>query len=246
MAEPFSIGIAGLTVRMHPLYDHARQFCRDYLTGDTEADLVAVSSTEAIAREAEDLPDGSPAFLEPLCLYRQIAEQLPAFGGCVFHGAAIEYGGKAYLFTAPSGTGKSTHIRLWAKHLGPAVKIVNGDKPILRLTDTGVNVCSTPWAGKENWQRNCMVPLGGLCLLHRGETDTIRRVTPADYVSELLRQVYLPADGEMLDKTLWVLDEICRQVPLYLLECTMNETAVITAFEGMTGEKYGDGKDENS
>lgn len=238
MAEPFSIGIAGLSVRMHPLYDHAREFCRDYLIAGGNEDMVAVSSADAIAREMDALPGSSAALLEPLCLYRQIAEQLPAFDGFVFHGAAIEYGGKAYVFTAPSGTGKTTHIRLWAQHLRGAVKIVNGDKPILRLTGTGVNVCSTPWAGKEKWQRNCIVPLGALCLLRRGDTDRIRRITPSKYVSELLRQTYLPENGDMLDKTLTVLDEICKRVPIYLLECTMNETAVIAAFEGMTGEKY--------
>lgn len=238
MAETFSIGIAGLTVGLHPLYDYARDYCRDYLVPDGEPDITAISSPEAIANEQAALPGAAADRLEPLCLYRQIAEQLPAFGGCVFHGAAIEYGGRAYLFTAPSGTGKSTHIRLWREYLGDAVRIVNGDKPVLRLTDAGVNVCSTPWAGKEGWQRNCIVPLGALCLLRRGETDRIRRVAPGDHVSDLLLQTYLPADGDALDKTLTILDEICRRVPVYLLECTMKETAVSTAFKALTGEDY--------
>lgn len=240
MAEPFTIGIAGLTADLHPLYEYSHHFCREYLVPAPEggADIRAVSSPQAIAAEQEagcKIPDDRA---EPLCLYRQIAERLPAFDGFVFHGAAIEYEKSAYLFTAPSGTGKSTHIRLWQQYLGEKVAIVNGDKPVLRLSENGVNVCSTPWAGKEGWQRNCIVPLGGWCILRRGETDRIQRADPAQCLDELLHQVYLPKNGAMLGRTLELLDQVCRRVPLFILECTMKEDAVRTAFEAMTGNRY--------
>lgn len=238
MCDPFCIGIAGLTVKMHPLFDFVRTFCKDYIIPDAPADIVAVSSREEVEQEHVLVPNSRIETADTICLYRQIADRLPAFDGFVFHGAAIEYGGKAYLFTAPSGTGKSTHIRLWKKHLGDKVDIVNGDKPILRLSENGVDVCSTPWAGKEGWQRNCIVPLGGICLLRRGTADQITRAEPGAYLNELLHQVYLPPDGATLDKTLTLLDTVASRVPFYVLDCTISEQAVEVAFNALTGGNY--------
>lgn len=238
MVRPFHIGIAGLTARLDPLFDYAEEFCKDYIVPAAPTDIVAVSSRDAVEAEHRAVPGSRIETAETICLYRQIAEQLPAFDAFVFHGAAIEYGGKAYLFTAPSGTGKSTHISLWRKHLGDAVRIVNGDKPILRLTADGVDVCSTPWAGKEGWQRNCIVPLGGICLLRRGEVDRIVQDAPGHHFSALINQVYWPSDRQALDRTLSVLDVVAERVPFYVLDCTISERAVAVAFEALTGGTY--------
>ena len=238
MANPFTIEVAGVTVQMHPLYSHAEEYCQDYLVKADTPDLVIHSSKDLIDADRDAVTCLSDERIEPISLYRQIAERLPAFDAFVFHGAAIEYDGAAYLFTAPSGTGKSTHIRLWRKYLGSAVKIVNGDKPILRLTDDGVLVCSTPWAGKERWHRNCCVPLKAICYLERGKVDHIEPIEPNRIARDLLNQVYLPQDGEALDKTLQLLDTVTRKVALYRLQCTMERTAVITAVEQMTGKPF--------
>ncbi len=234
MSQPFCIGIAGLTAELHPVHDFAHDFCKDYLVESVTPDIVAKSQDEQIQHELSLVPGAKPEMADTIVLYRDIADQLPAFDAVVFHGAAIEYEGKAYLFTAASGTGKSTHIRLWKKLLGDNVQIVNGDKPVLRLTENGVNVCSTPWAGKEGWQRNCIVPLGGICLLRRGQTDHIERCAPLDHFDPLLRQVYCPLDGEALDKTLQIFDTVLSRVPFYVLDCTISEHAVEVALAGLT------------
>lgn len=238
MSQPFCIGIADLTVRLHPLFDSTREYCQDYWIDDTNTPDIVATSTEDAVREELSLVAGATAeAADVIVVYRDIADQLPAFDAVVFHGAAIEYGGKAYLFTAPSGTGKSTHIHLWFKHLGDKVRIVNGDKPILRLSENGVNVCSTPWAGKERWQRNCIVPLGGICLLRRGKTNHIEKAHPLEHFDPLLRQVYCPQNGEALDKTLQIFDSILSRVPFYVLDCTISKEAVEVALEGLTGGK---------
>ncbi len=235
MCEPFCIGIADLTVELHPLLDTTAPFCRDYVIPTATPDIVAVATKEAVQYECGLAPDTPVGMAETVCLFRQIAEQLPAFDAFVFHGAAIEYNGKAYLFTAPSGTGKSTHIRLWKQHLGNDVRIVNGDKPVLRLTENGVNACSTPWAGKEGWHRNCMVPLGGICLLRRGEANRIRKAEPLTQFDALLRQVYRPKNAGAWDKTLQLLDTALTRVPFYVLDCTISTQAVEVAVRAMTG-----------
>ena len=101
---------------------------------------------------AEEMTCGSQTESEAeiLCIYRAIAEKLPLYNRFVMHGAAISFEDKAYIFTAASGTGKSTHIRLWRKAFGNPVGIVNGDKPVIEIKDDGTSlVYGTPWAGKE-------------------------------------------------------------------------------------------------
>lgn len=237
MADPFCIRIADLNVQLHPLYDTAYAYCQDYVVNDVTPDIVVHSSEEEIQHELSLTPNGAPDMADTVVLYRQIGDQLPFFDALVCHGAAIEYDGKAYLFVAPSGTGKTTHVRAWHKVLKDKVKIVNGDKPVLRLSENGVNVCSTPWAGKERWHRNCIVPLGGICLLRRGETNRIQRCSPLEHFDPLLRQMYCPKNGDALDKTFQLIDTILSRVPFYVLDCTISKQAVEVALEGLTGGK---------
>jgi hypothetical protein len=154
------------------------------------------------------------------------------------HGASISYDDKAYLFTAPSGTGKSTHIRLWKKYLGEKVKIVNGDKPFLSIENNTPIIYGTPWAGKERWHRNCSEHLAGICFIQRGFTNTICMLKPEESLSLLFKQVYMPDDAVAVGHTLELLDALIRNVPLYLLECDMSEDAVRCSFETLTGLPY--------
>lgn len=173
-------------------------------------------------------------------LYRLAVEELPKHDSFIAHAAVIEYDGLAYAFMAPSGTGKSTHIKLWMDTLSPNATIINGDKPILRLDKTPegkprVVACGSPWAGKEGWQTNTSAPLAGLCFLTRGNTDDCQRVSPIEAFDSAVRQIYMPSDPVSAIKTLDFVDVLLQTVPLYRLSCTMNKTAVKASFEAMTG-----------
>lgn len=98
--------------------------------------------------------------------------------------------------------------------------------------------CGTPWSGKEGWQRNACVPLGGLCFISRGEKDVCRRIEPADVLERALRQLYVPSDASAAVLTLEFLDALLRRVPVYELSCTMEPTAVRASFEAMTGQDF--------
>ena len=176
-------------------------------------------------------------------LYRLAVEELPKHGSFIAHAAVIEYDGRAYAFMAPSGTGKSTHIKLWMDTLGPEATVINGDKPILRLDKTPVGepqviACGSPWAGKEGWQTNTSAPLAGLCFLMRGSADKCHRITPAEAFDSAVRQIYMPSDPVSAVKTLEFVDVLLQTVPLYRLSCTMNKTAVKASFEAMTGRDF--------
>ena len=232
----FVITLADITIEMRHRYDAVRRQCADYLAQPGAVPTMIASATpEQIEAEVTTFGLNIPSEqAESLCLFRSIAEQMPLRERAVFHGAAIEYAGAGLLFTAPSGTGKTTHISLWRQTFGPQVRIVNGDKPSLRLREDDVEVCSTPWAGKENWQRNTSAPLKALCLLERGETDRIRRVDPSTILFRLMTQIYLPRDSAAAAATLELMDGLLARVPVYLLSCTPTPRAAEVAFETLS------------
>ena len=185
---------------------------------------------------AMSLPEAEKDF-EFFALHRKLSTALVSYKTVLFHGSAIMLNNKGIIFTAPSGTGKSTHIRLWKKYLGDDVKIVNGDKPFISLEDEPM-IYGSPWAGKENWHRNCKMPLKGICFVQRGTTNSIRRIEASDCLSLLFKQVYLPADTLAAGLTLELVDMLIKKVPLYVLTCDMSEDAVRCSFEALTGLSY--------
>jgi hypothetical protein len=235
----FIVGLADEYIEINSVYDELKNFFKDYLVNDVTPDFSVSLSKEDILAEQEATSENqfSPAYLETLALLRKLAEILPSHNRILMHGASISYNEHAYLFTAPSGTGKSTHIRLWKKYLGDDVKIVNGDKPFISLENEPM-IYGSPWAGKENWHRNCKKPLKGICFVQRGTTNSIRRIEASDCLSLLFKQVYLPADTLAAGLTLELVDMLIKKVPLYVLTCDMSEEAVRCSFEALTGLSY--------
>ena len=235
----FIVGLADRYIEINSVYDELENFFKDYLVTDVIPDFSVSLCKEDILAEQEATSENqfSPTYLETLALLRKLAEILPSHNRILMHGASISYNENAYLFTAPSGTGKSTHIRLWKKYLGDDVKIVNGDKPFISLENEPM-IYGSPWAGKENWHRNCKMPLKGICFVQRGTANSIRRIEASECLSLLFKQVYLPADTLAAGLTLELVDTLIKNVPLYVLTCDMSEEAVKCSFEALTGLSY--------
>ena len=225
--------LADLKIQIEHEYSYMSRFCKDYLSEFDAPNIIASADKKSILKEKELVPNAPIESCESLCIYRAIAEQLPQFDRFVFHGAAIEYDGSAYLFTAPSGTGKTTHINLWRKYLGDKVDIINGDKPIIKVNETAT-VYGTPWAGKEGYQRNAQAPIGAICILKQGTTNNITRLEKSAAINHLMRQVYLPHNPSSLSKTLEVLGSLIESTPVYMLECDISKEAFEASFNEMT------------
>lgn len=233
------IKLAEMIVNIKSSSPFAERFCARYLCDRAEADITAKADRDEVLKEIEDAV-GKTTFdyAEILCIYRHIAEKLPLFNRFVMHGAAINYGYNAYIFTAPSGTGKTTHLRLWQKYLGDKVSVINGDKPVLKVESGLATVYGTPWAGKENLSTNTSAPLKVICILKRGLENKIYKVDPRQYFAVLLNQIYLPKNEEAARKNLELFSRLVGLVEFYVLECDITEGAVKASFEAMTGEKY--------
>ena len=232
----FNVNFAELNIEINCKFNYTYNLCKDYLT-DEKAQFSVAPSDEDIDKEIDISPFRPRRdYAESICVYRQISEKMPIYNRIIFHGAVISYKNNGYIFTAPSGTGKTTHISLWTKYID-GVEIVNGDKPLLRI-ENGVTAYATPYAGKEGYENHSSVDVKGIILIKRAENNRIRRVKSGEILTQLMAQLYLPEDAEATIKTLDLLDSLVKQVPLYVLECNISEEAVKTSFEELTGEEY--------
>lgn len=231
-----TISVAGLNIGMEYTHLIILGRCWNYLT-QAEPDFSVTSMPEDWARELEAAEDGvSEGNAEFTCLHREIAMRLPEYDAFLMHGAAMEANGKGYLFTAPSGTGKTTHIRMWMDRYPGSVRCINGDKPIVRKIDGKFYFCGTPWRGKELYGEPVIVPVGGVCLLERSKENRIQRVPPIEVFSQLTHQVYFQNDQRQLAKFLQLFDDFLSSTPVYRLGCNMDISAAELSFATMTVE----------
>ena len=235
--------IAGKVVEITSIYAKVHEYCADYLTNET-ADYLISTSQEDIDYEREksareDEIEGIPirqftdSYLEKLAVYRKIAEIMLDFNTVLFHGSVVAVDGVGYLFTAKSGTGKSTHTRLWREYFGERAVMVNDDKPLLHIADSGVVAYGTPYNGKHRLGTNTSVPLKAICILTRSADNHIEPITREQAYTMLLQQVYRPADMLKMAKTLEMVDRLADSVKLYRLGCNMDISAAKIAYEGM-------------
>lgn len=234
--ESFSIKIAGKAIKITPMFPQIFKMCRDYLTD--EEPLFEVKTTKEDLEKEKSLADGEyrEGYLETLAVYRKIVTRLVFYDILLVHGSAIAVDGNAYLFTAPSGTGKSTHTRLWREYFKDRAVMVNDDKPLVGFREDGVFIYGTPWNGKHRLGNNICAPLKGVCILERAEENRISMVNKKEAYAALLAQIYRPVEnGEAMIKTLQLADRF-MELPLYRLGCNMSPDAAVTAYEGMKGE----------
>ena len=238
-------GIADVTIEIRSLYPLIHEQCRGYQAVEppvfcvsiTQADIDFEREKSAREDEFEEIPvrQFSDAYLETLAVYRKIAEKMPDYDTFLFHGSAIAVEGEAFLFTAKSGTGKSSHARLWRELLGDRAVMVNDDKPLIRVHENGAaTVYGTPWDGKHRLSSNIAVPVRAICILKRARENRIREITKQEALPMLIQQAYRPADPAALTKTLMLLDRL--NVKLYLLGCNMDISAAELSYHTMKEE----------
>lgn len=241
----FCMQAADVVVSACCLFDSTKEYCREFLCQGEAAAAVSLGREEiAFEREKsarEDAYEGIPVrsfsdeYLETLALQRKVTEALFDHDTLLFHGSVVAVDGQGYLFTAKSGTGKSTHTRLWREMLGDRAVMVNDDKPFLKITPQGVVAFGSPWRGKHRLGENIQVPLKAICILERGEENRIRRIHVKDAVYMLLQQSARPMDRSKTGKYLDLVDGLSKKVAFYRLQCNMEPEAARVAFGEMSG-----------
>jgi len=187
--------VAGLSLEFNTRFPSEMERLFAGYSGDGQVNSASVLTLEpeSWVKDIEDETGQGPEMVEFYAVSAALGDILPEYRRLQTHGVAIEYDGKAYIFSAPSGTGKSTRAFLWQKYLGEnKVTIINGDKPILWFKDDAILACGSPWSGKEGLEKNVCVPLGGICLLHCSAANVIRSASSEEFFDFYASQVQLP------------------------------------------------------
>ena len=225
--------IAGLLVSCEGCGERFLAQAGPYAAGQTEREpdiIVAVDEAELASAMSQCTlcEDDCRYILSGMRFYFELLR----LGGLMLHSSAVVAGGVAYLFSGPSGVGKSTHTGNWLKIIDGAY-ILNDDKPALRLIDGRFYACGTPWSGKHDISRNEIVPLGGICFLERDDTNWIESVSGTEAVALLLSQTTRNIRPERMNSLLELVDRLIADVPVYRLHCTAGISAAEVSYETM-------------
>jgi hypothetical protein len=228
--------IAELLIEINARYPLVARVCEKYQEEtDAPADFSVTVTEEEIAAVTAEFPEYSPAYAENYCVCRRVSGEAAKRGVILFHAAAIEMDGRAYAFSAPSGTGKSTHITLWRSRFGKRVGMINGDKPFLREKEGVFTVYGSPWCGKEGWNKNTSAPLAGVTFLYQSKENTIARLETDKALPRVFAQLIKPPTASGVAACLAFADSLIKNVPIYCMGCNISPEAAELAYRTMSG-----------
>lgn len=232
--------IADFNIEIMIKYIKMLEYCNAYITDCNLIDLsIPISQKDyELERMVTDSPY-SDAFLETTISYRKLAEWLPNNGAFVLHSACFDVDGEGVAFAAHSGTGKTTHMRLWQELLGDKMVVVNGDKPIVRFFEDEPEIpyaYGTPWNGKERLGCNMRTPLKHICFIERNETNYVEPMEKSDAINRIFNQVYMPKDPMAVMNTMQLIDRLLSSCKLWTIHCNMEPSAAETAYKTIFGK----------
>lgn len=236
--------IADRVVKVNHLYPELQDCCKEYVTDakkiDCEVDITQNSidyekdiSIRVAELEGRETPNYSDGVHEIAAANRLIAKKLMEYDTLLMHGVAIAVDHRAYIFTAKSGVGKTTHISFWKEMLKERAVIINGDKPFIRLTDEGARVYGSPWCGKEGFNTNCSEALDSICILKRGEENSIREIGFHEAFPILMSQIYRTHEQSDNINTIKLIERLGNMIKFYELYCRPDLEAAKLAYETM-------------
>ena len=218
----FKIKIANIVLEVNAFYEFTKEYCKDFLN-DEEPNYVITLTKEDLINESNENKDGKVYVSEEIsALYRKIADIFVDENVLVVHGSSFKVGNNAFIVTAHSGVGKSTHVNLLKEYLGKDFEYINDDKPLLEVKDD-LTLYSSPWNGKERRGNNTSAPLRSVIFLNRGLTNTYKKLTNSgDIYFRLLSQIYLPRDKSKREKALKLIDMLLKKLNFYEINVNMD------------------------
>ena len=219
MRKRFTMGLAGHVIEIDTVSTCTCVLCMDYLCEGTP-DIQIKVTDEDVQREASII---SRKNLRPIDLinataHRKVVEALLEHDFVLMHGAVVAAGNRGYMFSAPSGTGKTTHVRHWLRNLESSY-IVNGDKPLVRVEDGKAVAYGTPWCGHEGMGRNAKVPLEAIVFLERSESNRIAEISFTKAYPRILQQTFMPHDQKAPERTLDLLSKLHNTTTFWHFAC---------------------------
>ena len=224
--------IAGLKVKMKPKYGRLMRQSASYRSSGESVMTIEPNPFDE-ARVVMDKP--SEEEREYICCSAAFCREIIRHGRFFLHASAVVYEGEAYLFSAPSGTGKSTHTALWRERF-PGSYILNDDKPVIWPGEEQITVWGTPFAGKTNLQVNQGVPLKAICFLKQDSENQIQKVTEDQALALMLNNTWRPMDNARMNLLLDMLEQVVTKIDIYEMSCTRETEAAELSYRVMKGK----------
>lgn len=221
--------IAGLKVEMEPKFGRLTRQCQSYITSGTPA-----MTLKPDPRDEERVQASSAEEREYICHSAAFCRGIIEHGRFFLHASGVVYQGEAYLFSGPSGTGKSTHTAMW-RELFPESYILNDDKPVIWPERGCITAWGTPFSGKTDLHVNQGVPLRGICFLKQGRENRIRSVTEGEALALMLNNTWRPRDSHTMELLLNMAEQVVTEIPICELCCTVDPEAAKLSYTAMKG-----------
>ncbi|MDD3589114.1 MAG: hypothetical protein PHO46_02410 [Thermoguttaceae bacterium] len=226
--------IADVVVGVDLKYPRSFEQAQPYRVDDDAAPDVCIELTEEQFERELERGLESREMVEYYLTRFLFQAKLLRFNGLILHSSAVVYENRAYLFSADSGTGKSTHTQLWIKIFGEDnAFILNDDAPALRKIDGQWFAYGTPWSGSSALNANAKVPLQGVGFLERAETCWAKQITPDEAATLFMMQTMTPLGRKTLGNTLDQIIKFLVEVPVFKIGCTMEPDAPRVSYEAM-------------
>ena len=226
----FKIKIANIVVEINAFYERTKEYCKDFFS-DEESNYV-ISLTEEDLSNERKVNENSKVYVteEISALYRKIADLFVEHNIVVFHGSSFKVNSSAFVVTAHSGVGKSTHVRLLQQYLKDKFEYINDDKPLLEVNDD-LMIYSSPWNGKEKRGNNTSAPLRSIIFLNRGDNTYRKLENKQEVYFRLLSQIYLPLDKSKREKALKLIDVLLKRINFYEINVNMDISSAALTYE---------------
>ncbi len=226
--------IADLTVQMTPRYKPLIDQVVPYQLHDAPeiVDCIIPQGDKTIASTQEKNPNLTLGETEYLLYGAYFYDTLLKHEGIFLHASCVVYRDYAYLFSASSGVGKSTHTSIWCKILKGAF-ILNDDKPALKFDGNTLYAYGTPFSGKTNQNINARYPVTGVAFINQSPINEIKKMTSKEALIHFINQTMTPHDEGRYDLMVQTLERILATIPFYTLSVNMDDDAALIAYHTM-------------
>ena len=230
--------IANCIVEYSPFYDLLKKQLEPYkYIGEEKYDFCLELNETFYQTKLLENPHLTLAQCEYIFAGSYFYRYLLKYHGFMLHASAVEVDGKAYLFSASSGTGKSTHTKLWQEYFGyDKALIINDDKPALKFEAGKWYVYGTPFSGKSDKNLTRKILLKSICMIERGLENKIWSISGKEAIALIIQQTILPRNNLLVNNLLDLISDLLDRIPIYRMQCNISLDAVELAYKKMNEE----------
>lgn len=221
--------ICDLVVKMEAKHEPLKTQLIPYLTDEREVDFEFPNLDEQTKKLFEERNFKTYGHAEYMMFGSYFYTRLLVYNGIMLHSSAVVYEDKAYLFSAPSGTGKSTHTNLWTK-VFPSAYILNDDKPAIRLIDDRLYAYGTPFSGKTDLNVPERKEIKAIYFIEQAKDNWIREATIKETITYFYRETVKISDERLLESAFNLIEKAAEQITFYIMGLTISEESVKLAY----------------